>query len=169
MEKVIVNPTIVIGKNDIKPTPSGLLILAVAKGELPGYIEGGVNIIDVEDVARGQILAAEKGTIGERYLFGNENMSVSDYFKLIGDVAGVKPPKIKIPYHLALLVTYLYELGAFVTKTPPASTASELKIGRKYEFFDCSKAVRELGLPQTPVRTSIENAINWFRENGYLR
>ena len=166
---VIVNPTIVIGKNDIKPTPSGLLILAVAKGELPGYIEGGVNIIDVEDVARGQILAAEKGSIGERYLFGNENMSVSDYFKLIGDVAGVKPPKIKIPYHLALLVTYLYEFGAFLTKTPPASTASELKIGRKYEFFDCSKAVKELGLPQTPVRTSIEKALNWFRENGYLR
>ena len=166
---VIVNPTIVIGKNDIKPTPSGLLILAVAKGELPGYIEGGVNIIDVEDVARGQILAAEKGSIGERYLFGNENMSVSDYFKLIGDVAGVKPPKVKIPYHLALLVTYLYELGAFFTKTPPASTASELKIGRKYEFFDCSKAVKELGLPQTPVRTSIEKALNWFKENGYLR
>ena len=166
---VIVNPTIVIGKNDIKPTPSGLLILAVAKGELPGYIEGGVNIIDVEDVARGQILAAEKGSIGERYLFGNENMSVSDYFKLIGDVAGVNPPKIKIPYHLALGVTYLYELGAFLTKTPPASTASELKIGRKYEFFDCSKAVKELGLPQTPVRTSIEKALNWFRENGYLR
>ena len=166
---VIVNPTIVIGKNDIKPTPSGLLILAVAKGELPGYIEGGVNIIDVEDVARGQILAAEKGSIGERYLFGNENMSVSDYFKLIGDVAGVEPPKIKIPYHLALLVTYLYEFGAFLTKTPPASTASELKIGRKYEFFDCSKAVKELGLPQTPVRTSIEKALNWFGENGYLR
>ena len=166
---VIVNPTIVIGKNDIKPTPSGLLILAVAKGELPGYIEGGVNIIDVEDVARGHILAAEKGSIGERYLFGNENMSVSDYFKLIADVAGVKPPKVKIPYHLALLVTYLYELGAFFTNTPPASTASELKIGRKYEFFDCSKAVKELGLPQTPVRTSIEKALSWFRENGYLR
>ena len=165
---VIVNPTIVIGKNDIKPTPSGLLILAVAKGELPGYIEGGVNIIDVEDVARGHILAAEKGSIGERYLFGNENMSVSDYFKLIADVAGVKPPKIKIPYHLALFVTHLYELGAFFTNTPPASTASELKIGRKYEFFDCSKAVKELGLPQTPVRTSIEKALNWFRENGYL-
>ena len=166
---VIVNPTIVIGSRDIKPTPSGQLILAVAKGEMPGYVEGGVNIIDVEDVARGQILAAKKGRVGERYLFGNENMTVSDYFRLISDVAGIKPPTIKIPYHLALAVTYMYELEAYFTKKPPASTASELKIGRKYEYFDCSKAVRELGLPQTPVRVSIEKAITWFRENGYLR
>jgi len=166
---VIVNPTVVIGENDIKPTPSGLLIIAVAKGELPGYIEGGVNIIDVEDVARGQILAAKKGRIGERYLFGNENLTVSEYFKLISDISGVKPPKMKIPYHLALLITYLYELAACFTKKPPASTASELKIGRKYEFFDCSKAVRELGLPQTPVRVAIEKAVSWFRNNGYFR
>ena len=166
---VIVNPTIVIGSRDIKPTPSGQLILAVAKGEMPGYVEGGVNIIDVEDVARGQILAAKKGRVGERYLFGNENMTVSDYFRLISDVAGIKPPTIKIPYHLALAVTYMYELEAYFTKKPPASTASELKIGRKYEYFDCSKAVRELGLPQTPDRVSIEKAITWFRENGYLR
>ena len=165
---VIVNPTIVIGARDIKPTPSGQLILAVAKGEIPGYVEGGVNIIDVEDVARGQILAAKKGRVGERYLFGNENMTVSSYFRLISDVAGVKPPTMKIPYHLALAVTYIYELQAFFTKKPPASTASELKIGRKYEYYDCSKAVRELGLPQTPVRVSIEKAIIWFRENGYL-
>ena len=165
---VIVNPTIVIGARDIKPTPSGQLILAVAKGEIPGYVEGGVNIIDVEDVARGQILAAKKGRVGERYLFGNENMTVSSYFRLISDVVGVKPPTMKIPYHLALAVTYIYELQAFFTKKPPASTASELKIGRKYEYYDCSKAVRELGLPQTPVRVSIEKAIIWFRENGYL-
>lgn len=166
---VIVNPTIVIGARDIKPTPSGQLILAVAKGELPGYVEGGVNIVDVDDVARGQILAAKKGRIGERYLFGNENMTVLSYFRLISDVAGVKPPAIKIAYQLALAVTYIYEFEAYFTKKPPASTASELKIGRKYEYFDCSKAVRELGLPQTPVRVSIEKAITWFRENGYLR
>ncbi len=165
---VIVNPTIVIGARDIKPTPTGQLILAVAKGQLPGYVEGGVNIIDVEDVARGQILAAKKGRVGERYLFGNENMTVSNYFRLISDVAGIKPPTIKIPYHLALAVTYMYEFEAYFTKKPPASTASELKIGRKYEYYDCSKAVRELGLPQTPVRVSIEKAITWFRENGYL-
>jgi dihydroflavonol-4-reductase len=136
---------------------------------MPGYIEGGVNIIDVEDVARGHILAAKKGRVGERYLFGNENMSVSDYFRLISEVAGVKPPKIKIPYYLAIALGYMFELGAYITKKPPVTTASEVKIGRKYEFYDCSKAVKELGLPQTPIRASIERAVNWFKENGYIR
>ena len=166
---VIVNPTIVIGAHDIKPTPSGKMIIDIANKEMPGYIEGGVNIIDVEDVARGHILAAKKGRVGERYLFGNENMSVSDYFRLISEVAGVKPPKIKIPYYLAIALGYMFELGAYITKKPPVTTASEVKIGRKYEFYDCSKAVKELGLPQTPIRASIERAINWFRENGYIR
>lgn len=166
---VIVNPTIVIGTHDIKPTPSGQMIIDVARGAMPGYIEGGVNIIDVEDVARGQILAAKKGRIGKRYLFGNENMSVSNYFKLISEIAGVKPPTIKIPYHLAVALSYMFEFCAFITKKPPTSTASEVKIGRKYEFYDCSKAVKELGLPQTPIRISIEKAIDWFKENGYLK
>lgn len=165
---VIVNPTLVIGENDIKPTPSGLLIIGVVKGEVFGYVEGGTNIIDVDDVARGHILAARKGRIGERYLLGNENMRIADYFKLISDVAGVKPPTIKIPYALAVGVSHLFELMASINKKPPACTVSELKIGKKYEFFDCSKAVRELGLPQTPARVAIEKAINWFRENGYL-
>lgn len=166
---VIVNPTIVIGAHDIKPTPSGKMIIDIANKEMPGYIEGGVNIIDVEDVARGHILAAKKGRVGERYLFGNENMSVSDYFRLISEVAGVKPPKIKIPYYLAIALGYMFELGAYITKKPPVTTASEVKIGRKYEFYDCSKAVKELGLPQTPIRASIERAVNWFKENGYIR
>lgn len=166
---VIVNPTIVIGAHDIKPTPSGKMIIDIANKDMPGYIEGGVNIIDVEDVARGHILAAKKGRVGERYLFGNENMSVSDYFRLISEVAGVKPPKIKIPYYLAIALGYMFELGAYITKKPPVTTASEVKIGRKYEFYDCSKAVKELGLPQTPIRASIERAVNWFRENGYIR
>jgi len=166
---VIVNPTIVIGAHDIKPTPSGKMIIDIANKDMPGYIEGGVNIIDVEDVARGHILAAKKGRVGERYLFGNENMSVSDYFRLISEVAGDKPPKIKIPYYLAIALGYMFELGAYITKKPPVTTASEVKIGRKYEFYDCSKAVKELGLPQTPIRASIERAVNWFRENGYIR
>ena len=166
---VIVNPTIVIGAHDIKPTPSGKMIIDIANKDMPGYIEGGVNIIDVEDVARGHILAAKKGRVGERYLFGNENMSVSDYFRLISEVAGVKPPKIKIPYYLAIALGYMFELGAYITKKPPVTTASEVKIGRKYEFYDCSKAVKELGLPQTPIRASIERAVNWFKENGYIR
>ena len=165
---VIVNPTLVIGTNDIKPTPSGQMIIDVATGKMPGYIEGGTNVIDVEDVARGHILAAKKGRVGERYLLGNENITVSDYFKLIADIAGVKPPTFKIPYSLAVALGYVFELGASITKKSPVVTASEVRIGRKQEFYNCSKAVKELGLPQTPINVAIDKAINWFRENGYL-
>jgi dihydroflavonol-4-reductase len=165
---VIVNPTLVIGTNDIKPTPSGQMIIDVATGKMPGYIEGGTNVIDVEDVARGHILAAKRGRVGERYLLGNENITVSDYFKLIADIAGVKPPAFKIPYSLAVVLGYVFELGASMTKKPPLVTASEVRIGRKQEFYDCSKAVKELGLPQTPIQVAVGKAINWFRENGYL-
>lgn len=165
---VIVNPTLVIGINDIKPTPSGQMILDVATGKMPGYIEGGTNVIDVEDVALGHILAAKKGRVGERYLFGNQNISVSDYFKRIAEIAGVRPPTLKIPYHLAVALGTVFELGAVITKKPPVVTASEVKIGKKQEYYDCSKAVKELGLPQTPIDITIYKAIDWFSENGYL-
>lgn len=165
---VIVNPTLVIGVRDIKPTPSGQMIIDIATGQMPGYIQGGTNVIDVEDVARGHILAAKKGRIGERYLFGNENLTVSDYFNLIAEVAGVKPPRIKIPYHAAVALGYMFELGSFITKKPPVVTASEVRIGRLQEWYDCSKAVKELGLPQTPVREAIRKALDWFTGNGYL-
>ena len=165
---IIVNPTLVIGVRDIKPTPSGQMIIDIARGQMPGYIEGGTNIIDVEDVAKGHILAAKKGRVGERYIFGNENITVSDYFRLIAEVAGVKPPRIRLPYHAAVALGYIFEFGAWITKKPPVVTASEVRIGKLQEWYDCSKAVRELGLPQTPIRTSIEKALTWFRKNGNL-
>jgi dihydroflavonol-4-reductase len=165
---VIVNPTLVIGTNDIKPTPSGQMIIDVATGKMPGYIEGGTNVIDVEDVARGHLLAAKMGKIGERYLFGNRNIDVSDYFNLIAEIAGVKPPSLRIPYQFAVALGYVFEFGSRFTKKPPVVTASEVRIGRKQEFYDCSKAVKELGLPQTPVEDAIRKALDWFRKNGYL-
>jgi len=166
---VIVNPTLVIGVHDIKPTPSGQMIIDVVNQKMPGYIDGGINIIDVEDVARGHILAAKKGRVGERYLLGNRNITVHDYLKLIADIAGVRPPAVKLPYYLALAFGYLFELGAFITRKPPVVTASEVRIGRMTEWYDCSKAVNELGLPQTPIDMTIQKALNWFKENGYLR
>ena len=165
---VIVNPTLVIGTNDIKPTPSGQMIIDVVKRKMPGYIDGGINIIDVEDVAHGHILAAKKGKVGDRYLLGNRNVTVYEYLKLIADIAGVKPPAIKLPYKLALALGYIFELGSHLTKKPPVVTASEVRIGKMTEWYDCSKAVNELGLPQTPIETTIKKAINWFEEYGYL-
>ncbi|TFH30922.1 MAG: NAD-dependent epimerase/dehydratase family protein [Promethearchaeota archaeon] len=165
---VIVNPTLVIGVRDRKPTPSGALIVDIANRSMPGYIEGAINVIDVEDVARGQIQAAQKGRIGERYLFGNENVFVGDFFQLIADIAGVKPPKLKIPYRVALLLGHLFQVGARITKKPPVVSVSQVKLGKMGEHFDCSKAIRELGLKQTPIKTTIEKAVDWYRENGYI-
>ena len=165
---VIVNPTLVIGINDIKPTPSGQMIIDVVKKKMPGYIDGGINIIDVEDVAQGHILAVTKGKGGNRYLLGNRNVTVYEYLKLIADIAGVKPPAIKLPYKLALALGHIFELGSYITKKPPVVTASEVRIGKMTEWYDCSKAVNELGLPQTPIETTIKKAINWFKENGYI-
>jgi dihydroflavonol-4-reductase len=165
---VIVNPTLVIGINDLKPTPSGQMIIDVVKQKMPGYIDGGVNIIDVEDVARGHILAAKTGKVGDRYLLGNRNITIVDYLKLIAKIAGVKPPAIKIPYHIALALGHIFELGASITKKPPVVTASEVRIGKMTEWYDCSKAVNELGLPQTPIEKTIQKALNWFKTSGYL-
>ena len=165
---VIVNPTLVIGVRDRKPTPSGALIVDIANGEMPGYIEGAINVIDVEDVARGQLLAAQKGRIGERYLFGNENLFVGEFFDLIAEIAGVKPPKRKIPYRIALFLGYLFQLGSHITNKPPIVSVSQVRLGNMGEHFNCSKALNELGLPQTPIKKTVEKAINWFRENGYI-
>ncbi len=166
---VIVNPTLVIGTHDIKPTPSGQMMIDVVRQKMPGYIDGGINIIDVEDVARGHILAARKGRVGERYLLGHRNLTVHAYLKMIADIAAVRPPAIKLPYRLALALGYLFEIGAFITKKPPVVTAGEVRIGRMTEWYDCAKAVNELGLPQTPIESTIRKALNWFEQNGFLR
>jgi len=166
---VIVNPGMVIGVRDTRPTPSGKLMLDVLNRKMPGYIEGGINLVDVKDVARGHIQAAEKGRVGERYILGNENMSLSEYYRLIGEVAGIKRPGRRIPYPVALLLGYAYQVMARVTKRPPIVTAPMVRIASKYSYFDCSKAVNELGMPQTPIRETIEKAVAWFRENGYVR
>ncbi|TFG07293.1 MAG: NAD-dependent epimerase/dehydratase family protein [Promethearchaeota archaeon] len=166
---VIVNPTLVIGVRDRKPTPSGALIVDITNGDMPGYIEGAINVIDVEDVARGHIQAAQKGRIGERYLFGNENLFVGEFFNMIAEIAGVEPPKHKIPYKIALLVGYLSQFSSRITKKPPIVTVSQVRLGNMGEHFDCSKAITELGLKQTPIKKTIEKAISWFRENGHIK
>ncbi len=166
---VIVNPTLVIGVRDIKPTPSGKLIVDIVNREMPGYIDGATNIIDVQDVARGHLLAAKKGRVGERYIFGNDNVTVGDFFKLVAEVAGVKPPRLKLPYPVALLLAYAFHAQARITRKPPVVSLSQVRIGKMGEHFDNSKAVNELGLPLTPLRTTVENTIEWFMQNGYLK
>ena len=166
---VVVNPAVVVGVRDIRPTPSGQQILDVVKGKMPGYINGGVNIVDVEDVARGHILAAQKGKIGERYILGGENIPFGDLYGMIAEVAGTRPPRWRIPYPFALVLGYVNQMIARITKKPPLITAPTVRLTSKYAYYDSAKAVAELGFPQPPAKTAIEKAVAWFRENGYLK
>ena len=166
---VVVNPGVVLGIRDIRPTPSGRIILDVVNKRTPGYIDGGTNFVDVEDVARGHILAAQKGRVGEKYILGNANMTTKELIFLAADVAGVQPPKLRFPYPAVLATSYLYLLIASITKKPPPVTPPMVKVSIGYMYFDCSKAVEDLGFRQTPMRTTVEKAINWFRENGYVK
>jgi dihydroflavonol-4-reductase len=164
----IVNPTNPCGPRDMAPTPNGQLIINIISGKLPGYVDGGINVSDIDDTAKGHVLAMENGKPGEKYVLGNTNVSVKEYFDLIAQIGGGKSPAIKIPQSVAVLSGYLYQGLAEITRKPPVTTAAWVRVGSEYSFWDSSKAVNELGMPQTPIRESIKNAIDWFKENDYL-
>ena len=166
---VIVNPGVVLGVGDIKPTPSGEFILNILNKKMPGYYDGGLNLVDVEDVARGHIMAAQKGKIGERYILGNENMTMKEFFDLVAEIGNVDAPKSKISYPMAITLAYIYKVITAITRKEPFITEATAKMIGQYLYYDSSKAIKELGLPQTPIRTTIEKAVNWFRENGYVK
>lgn len=165
---VIVNPSFPVGPWDVKPTPSGQLIVNFLRGKIPAYVDTGLNVVDVQDVALGHLLAAEKGRIGERYILGNSNLTLPQMFHLLEQVSGVKAPKLRIPYGLAFLSACASELVAkTLTHKPPFVTLAGVKLSRKRMFFDASKAQRELGLPQTPALEALRRAVQWFRAQGY--
>jgi dihydroflavonol-4-reductase len=167
---VIVNPTTPIGPYDIKPTPTGGMVVAYLNGNMFACVNTGLNIVDVEDVAKGHILALEKGRSGERYLLGNKNLTFREIMLILERISGIKAPRVNIPTGLALGAGYLDEFfeGKIMGRNPHVPVAA-VKASRKFRHFDCSKAVSELGLPQTPVEIAFEKAVNWFRQNGYVK
>lgn len=165
---VIVNPSFPVGPWDSKPTPSGQIIVNFLRGKIPAYVETGLNVVDVEDVAVGHILAAEKGRLGERYILGHENLTLLEVFRLLERVSGLPAPRLRIPYAIAYLSACVSEaLARTVTHRPPFVTLAGVKLSRKKMFYDASKAVRELGFPQTPAVEAFEKAVRWFRAHGY--
>lgn len=165
---VIVNPSFPVGPWDMKPTPSGQLIVNFLRGKIPAYVNTGLNVIDVEDVAIGHLLAADRGCVGERYILGHANLTLPQMFQLLEEVAGVKAPHWRIPYAVAYLAACASELMArTVTHKPPFVTLAGVRLSRKRMFFDATKAVRELGLPQTPAKEALRKATCWFRTHGY--
>jgi dihydroflavonol-4-reductase len=166
---VIVNPTTPIGAMDKKPTPTGKIIVDFLNGKIPAYLDTGLNFVDVEDVASGHLLAAKHGMIGQRYILGNKNISLRDFFEHLAIISGRKPPKVRLPYLPVLLAAYLDETLSRITGRYPRIPLTGVRMARKYMYFDCSKAVRELNMPQTPIEVAIEKAINWFRERGHVK
>ncbi len=166
---VVVNPAGPVGPRDIKPTPTGKMILDAAAGRMPAYIDTGLNIVHVDDVAEGHALALEKGRIGERYILGGENMLLKDILALVADVAHRRPPFIKLPEPLIWPIAFLMEKLAPVTGIAPMMTRDHLKMARKKMFFSSAKAMAELGYQPRPVRLAVEDAVAWFRTNGMLR
>ena len=165
---VIVNPSFPVGAWDVKPTPSGQIIVNFLRGKIPAYVDTGLNVVDVEDVAIGHVLAAERGRIGERYILGHTNLTLPELFQLLAQVSGMNAPRIRIPYGFAYLSACVSEFVArTITHKPPFVTLAGVKLSRKRMFFDPSKAVRELGLPQTPAIEALSKAVQWFRAHGY--
>jgi dihydroflavonol-4-reductase len=166
---VIVNPANPIGPGDIAPTPTGALIISIIKGKLPGYVDGGINLIDLTDCARAIVAAMERGKVGEKYILGNRNIRIKEYFDLIVTVAGRgKSPIIKLPRWVAVFSGYGYQLLARVTGKPPVTSASWVRVGSHYSWWDCSKAREQLNLGQRPLVESIAEAVKWFEENEYV-
>jgi dihydroflavonol-4-reductase len=165
---VVVNPAAPVGPRDIKPTPTGKMILDAAAGRMPAYIDTGLNIVHVDDVAEGHVLAMEKGRPGERYVLGGENMKLKDILTLVAEVAHRRPPSIRLPEAGLWPVAFLMEKLAGVTGVAPMMTRDHLKMARKKMFFSSAKAVAELGYRPRPVRIAVEDAVAWFRLNGML-
>ncbi|WP_173199309.1 hopanoid-associated sugar epimerase [Geobacter sp. SVR] len=164
---VIVNPSTPVGPLDIKPTPTGKIIVDFLNRRMPAYLDTGLNIIAVEDCARGHILAERKGRIGEKYILGNTNLTLREIFVLLAEITGLPAPKVSLPYTPILLAAHLNEALSKITGREPLIPLAGVQMAAKFMYFDSSKAIRELGLPQTSVRTALERAVEWFRGHGY--
>lgn len=168
---VVVMPSAPLGARDLKPNPVGKLIIDFLSRKVPGYIDGGANFIDVDDVAYGHILAAKKGKVGERYILGHENLSVVDLFNALEAISGIPAPKLKLPYTGALALAQAMEfISEHITNQHPLYTAPMVKFSSLYYYLDTSKAKTELGFePRSSVQQATVKAIQWFLENDYLQ
>ena len=169
LDLVIVNPTAPIGPWDPKPTPTGRIVLEFIKGRMPAYIDTGINIADVRDVARGHILAYEKGRAGERYILGNRNLTLKELLESLAGVTGMSAPRVRLPYGLAMTLAHVeHLLSVKLLSKQPRIPVAGVRMARHPMYFDSSKAVSELGMPQTPIETALRDAVSWFRERESL-
>jgi len=168
---IIVNPSTPVGPRDVKPTPTGQIIVDFLNRRMPAYLDTGLNWVHVRDVAIGHILAARDGRIGERYILGHAegNWTMKQAFAVLQEVSGVAAPRSRIPYGVALLAAYLNEAFSQVTRRPPRAPLAGVRMAKYKMYFNPAKAIRELGLPQTPPQEALADAVKWFRANGYVK
>lgn len=169
LDVVIVNPSTPIGAHDVKPTPTGEIVLRFLQDRMPAYVHTGLNVIDVEDVARGHLLAWQKGRTGERYILGNQNLTLKEMLQRLAAITGKPAPRFAVPHFLPLAVAFVDELilARYCGKIPQVSFDS-VQMSRKSMYYDAAKAVRELGLPQQSIDRALEKAVHWFQVNGYV-
>ena len=168
---VIVNPSAPVGPRDVKPTPTGQVIVDFLNRAMPAYLDTGLNWVHVRDVATGHILAAEKGRVGERYILGHQlgNWTMKEALDLLGEITGVPAPSFRVPYWVALSAARVNEVFANLTGKPPKAPVAGVRMAKYKMFFNPARAVRELGLPQTTPREALSDAVEWFRKNGYVK
>ena len=168
---IIVNPSAPVGPRDGKPTPTGKIIVDFLNRAMPAYLDTGLNWVHVRDVAAGHILAAEKGRVGERYILGSAdgNWTLQEAFAVLEEITGVPAPKVRIPYAVALAAAHVNEAISFFTGRPPKAPLAGVRMAKYKMFFNPAKAIRELGLPQTPPQQALADAVAWFRANGYVK
>lgn len=166
---VIVNPSAPVGSHDWKPTPTGRIVLDFLNGRMPMYLDTGLNLVDIEDVAEGHLLAAQRGRVGERYILGNENLSLRDILLLLAEITGLPAPRIRCPYPVALAAAWISEGLTWISGgVEPRVPREGVYMARKHMFFDSRKAVQELGFRPVGARVALSKAVAWFVENNYV-
>ena len=167
---VIVNPSTPIGPRDVKPTPTGRVIVEAASGKMPAYVDTGLNVVHVDDVAAGHLLAFDNGSVGERYILGGDDMPLADILAIVARQTRRRPPSIKIPHGAIMPIAYLAEAWTrMMGEDEPFVTVEGVRMARKKMFFNSARAERELGYTHRPADQALNDAVTWFRDNGYLR
>lgn len=165
---IIVNPTAPVGERDVKPTPTGQIIVDFMRGRMFAYIETGMNLVDVDDVAIGHVRAMERGRVGERYILGHQNLTLKELCQMLSRLTGVPSPRLRLPWRMVLPLAHVNQwIANLWTHRPPRIPLEGVRMAKYQMHYDCTKARQELDLPQTPVETALKKATQWFRQHGY--
>jgi len=168
MQVVTVNPTTPVGEQDVKPTPTGRIVVDFLKRKFPAYVDTGLNLVDVRECARGHVMALEKGRSGERYILGGENLTLKQILDTLGKITGLPSPTIKLPYVFAFAAGVFGEMTGRMLQGEPRATVDTVRMGKKKMFASSYKAERELGWKIVPAEDALRRAVEWFQKNGYV-